>query len=270
MAIIGPMRDVDQREGVEDVEEREGAEDLAGAFENLVGTSRARVAVGRLKRLVPSPIELTTPHRYVPNRRLVNRLRSERYTHLGARRARTLIELARRVERLGIPGAIVDCGVWNGGSTILLGKGAPSREIWAFDSFEGMPSPGPGDPDADPDWEGRVRGSEEMLRSGFASYAGDVDRLQVVKGWFDQTLGPAAERMEQVALLHIDADWYDSVRMALESFYDKVAVGGYVAVDDLRMWQGASRATSEFRTRIGESAPIRAAYYWRKSASLSE
>ncbi len=227
--------------------------------------SAPRLLALRAKSAAPRLVELARPRRYAANHRLVKRLQSDGYTMLGGRRARNLIECARQVDRRGIPGAIVDCGVWNGGSTILLGMGAPERAVWAFDSFEGLPKPGPRDRDAHEEWAGVIAGSEEMLREGFARFAGRIERLHVVKGWFDVTLPGTAPEIDEVAVLAIDADWYDSVRLALEHFYDKVSPGGYVLVDDLRVWQGARDATNEFRQRAGVRDPIKASHYWRKS-----
>jgi O-methyltransferase len=226
--------------------------------------TRAQVLLTQAKNLVPTRAELEAPARYVPNVRFVTRLRRERYTMLSPRRARNLAVLSAKVESEGVPGAIVDCGVWNGGSTIILGRGAPSREVWAFDSFEGLPPPGERDPDAHEDWTGELEGSEEKLREGFARYAGNAERLHTVKGWFNETFPKVGPEIDQIALIHIDADWYESCRDAFETFYDKVSPGGYVVVDDLRMWQGAREATDDFRAERGITAPLMSAHYWRK------
>jgi len=218
----------------------------------------------RAKNVIPQPGELVHPLRYLRNQRFVEQLKREGYTMVSTRRGRNLIELARAADSQGLEGALVDCGVWNGGSTTLLGTGALGRDVWAFDSFEGLPKPGPRDPDAHADWEGEAHGSEEKLREAFTRYAGRPDRLHVVKGWFNDTFPQVAEQIGPIALIHIDADWFDPCLLALETFYDKVVPGGYVAVDDLRMWQGARDATDEFRGKRGITAKIRSAHYWQK------
>jgi O-methyltransferase len=187
-----------------------------------------------------------------------------------SRRGRALLRLARQVDRDRVPGAIVDCGVWNGGSTVLLSIGAPGREVWAFDSFEGLPE---ADPQLDGDeaqgWTGECLGAEDVLREGFARYA-DPQRLHVVKGWFQDTFPTAAEQVGQVAVLHADGDWYESVKLTLETFYDRIAPGGYVVIDDYGEWIGARRATDEFRAARGITAPLvtvdHTGRYWRKPA----
>jgi O-methyltransferase len=184
-----------------------------------------------------------------------------------SRRGRALHRLARRIDRDAVPGALVDCGVWNGGSTILLSDAAPERDVWAFDSFEGLPAAGPLDGPDSAAWTGECQGAEETLREGFRRYA-SPERLHVVKGWFDETFPTAVGEVGRVALLHADGDWYDSVLLTLRTFYPRVSPGGYVVIDDYGAWPGAKRAVDEFRREVGETAPMASAdftgRYWRK------
>jgi O-methyltransferase len=189
------------------------------------------------------------------------------YTMLSSRRGRALHRLARDIEERRVPGDLVDCGVWNGGSSILLGQGAPSRKVWSFDSFEGLPVPGPLDGAASREYAGECVGAEAKLRQGFAALA-PATRYEVRRGWFEDTLPAAAAEIEQVAILHCDGDWYDSVRLTLECFYAKVSPGGYIVIDDYGTWPGAQRATDEFRARVHDDARLvridHTGRYWRK------
>jgi hypothetical protein len=220
--------------------------------------------------LLPRRRELRHPQLYLEGGRLHHRLLREGHTMTSSRRGRALYRLARRVREDGVPGALVDCGVWNGGSTVLLSAGAPDREAWAFDSFEGLPE---ADPERDGDeaqnWTGECLGAEDMLREGFRKYA-DPARLHVVKGWFQDTFSTAADDVGEVAILHADGDWYDSVKLTLETFYDNIAPGGFVVIDDYGEWIGARRATDEFRAARGIDAPLvgvdHTGRYWRKPA----
>ena len=90
---------------------------------------------------------------------------------ISARRARALNRLARRCERERIPGAIVDCGTFNGGSATMMSSGAPTREVWGFDSFEGLPRAGEHDPERAAEWEGELKASEAKVREAFARFA---------------------------------------------------------------------------------------------------
>ena len=192
------------------------------------------------------------------------------YTMLFPLRARTLYRLARRVDSEGIPGALVDCGTWNGGSTALLSAGAPDRAVWAFDSFEGTPLAT--EPDAIPEdllpfSEGQCLGEEAMLREA-VSIHGSPDRLTVRPGWFQDTLEPAVAEIGPIAILHLDGDWYESIRFPLETLYPHVSPGGWIVIDDYGAVVGAARATDEFRSRVGDTSPLirtdQTGRYWRK------
>jgi O-methyltransferase len=127
----------------------------------------------------------------------------------------------------------------------MMSSGAPSREVWAFDSFEGLPEAGPRDPDHAHDLVGELVASERTVHEAFLRFA-SPERLHVVKGWFAETFPEAARTIEQVAILHADGDWYESVRLTLETFEPKVSPGGFVVIDDYGWWEGAKEATHEY------------------------
>lgn len=219
--------------------------------------------------LAPMASELRHPLRYAKGVLLWFRIRQHGYTMLGCRRGRTLNRLASEAERARVPGALVDCGVWNGGSTALLSAGAPSREVYAFDSFEGLP-----EADEEVDGEGATSragwclGVEDNVRDALSRF-GSRDRLHIVKGWFTDTFPREAQAVGDIAVLHADGDWYSSVLLTLQSFYEQISPGGFVAVDDYGIWSGAHRAVDEFRAAGGIDEPlckVGGAVYWRKRA----
>lgn len=185
---------------------------------------------------------------------------------LGCRRARTLYRLAAAAERGGIPGALVDCGAWNGGSTAILAAGAPSRTAWAFDSFEGLPAPSDRDGADAAAWEGSCLGREQHVHEAFRRFA-DPEQLRIVKGWFDESLPANARAVGPIAVLHADGDWFDSVKVTLDVLYDQVSSGGWVIVDDYGAWSGAHEAVDLFRAERCVLSPlvrVEASAYWRK------
>jgi hypothetical protein len=212
---------------------------------------------------LPRPREIPHASDYARRVKAHWRLRQEGYTMILSSRARNLLELAEKVEANGIPGAIVDTGVWNGGSTMLMSMAAPSRQVWAFDSFEGLPEPVEADGARSKLHVGDCLGSEDMLRNGFEDL-GHVDRLHVVKGWFEDTFPTVAEEIGPVALLHVDSDWYEPVKLTLETFYPQISDGGFVAVDDYRFWPGTRKAVDEFRGGQGISTPLERSHFWTK------
>ena len=217
---------------------------------------------------LPRPRDLADPATFLRGERLHHRLLREEYTMTSSRRGRALYRLAQEIDRTGVEGAIVDCGVWNGGSSILMSAAAPLREIWCFDSFEGLPEADQAvDGEDAMQWTGGCLGAEDKLRQGFDRYA-NPDRLHVVKGWFDDTFPKVAPEIGPVALVHADGDWYDSVLLTLRTFYPLVPSGGYIVLDDYGHWIGAKRATDEFREEVGDHTPMvsvdYAGRYWRK------
>lgn len=227
------------------------------------------VPLGRLYDAAPSLRELSRPCDYRRAVGLWRHLRAGGYTLIGSRRARALQHAARVCERERVPGDLVDCGCFNGGSSVMMSTGAPSRDVWAFDSFEGLPQAGERDPDRARGWTGQLVASEAKLREAFERFA-RPERLRVVKGWFEDTLPRTSPRIDRVAILHADGDWYESVRLTLESFEPKVSPGGFVVIDDYGAWEGARDATDEYRAERGIDAKLveidHTSAYWRKQS----
>ena len=191
-------------------------------------------------------------------------------------RGRLLYRLARHADRDRLPGALVDCGTYNGGSTALLSAGAPNRDIWAFDSFEGLPAPSERDTD-DPSvdleeaaefFKGKCLGTEERLHEAVARY-GAPGLLHVRKGWFQHTLPEAREEIGSIAVLHVDGDWYDSIYTVLDNLYEFVVPGGAIVIDDYAGVPSAGRATDDFKHAVGDTTPMiridQCSAYWRKA-----
>lgn len=78
---------------------------------------------------------------------------------------------------------------------------------------------------------------------------------QLVKGWFNETL-PQTLPEEPIAILRLDADWYDSTIICLEHLYPKVAKGGLVLIDDYNLWDGCSKAIHDYLCKIGSASRI--------------
>jgi O-methyltransferase len=218
---------------------------------------------------LPRPRELRSLRRYRDGRDLHRALYANHYTMLGSRRGRTLYRLAALLGDGRVPGALVDCGVWNGGSSVLMAAGAPERTVWAFDSFEGLPEPDPADGPESSRFAGSCVGSEALVRECMQRYAASTT-LEVRPGWFEDTLAPAAFEIGPIGLLHCDGDWYRSVRLTLETLYPLVSPRGFIVIDDYGTWPGAKRATDEYRHEVGDRAPLRridhTGRWWKKPA----
>jgi len=160
-----------------------------------------------------------------------------------------------------VEGCFVECGTWRGGASFLMARrslrqGSP-RLAWMFDSFEGLPPPGPVDGPAaaayaantdSPWYYDNCTAALDAVEAS-ARDLGLRTQVQPVKGWFDQTLPSRKGEMGPISLLRIDADWHDSVVTCLEELVPLVATGGLVILDDYYTWDGCTRATHEFLCR---------------------
>ena len=184
-----------------------------------------------------------------------------------------LYELASSVGTWAIAGSIVECGVCNGGSAAVMALAAQDRgddrEIWLFDSWEGLPEPGELDISStgtrrERGWNlGSERAVEALL---FENLRLPRENVHLVKGWFQETLPRYRETIAPIALLHLDGDWYESTKTCLEQLYDAVSPGGVVAVDDYGHWQGCKQAVDEFLQprAVAVSISVDGAIFFRK------
>jgi hypothetical protein len=190
------------------------------------------------------------------------------YTMTSPARVQALIDATRHVVARGIPGDLVECGVWRGGSVLamiltLQDVGVTDRDIHLFDTFEGMTAPtehdvSPLDPPALETWQQAQHGEQRAWSELFAPETFNFDdvratvlgtgypeeRIHFVKGPVEETLGGAAPA--RLALLRLDTDWYESTRAEMEHLYPRLSDGGVLIIDDFGHWEGARRAVEEY------------------------
>ncbi|MFJ4936061.1 TylF/MycF/NovP-related O-methyltransferase [Streptomyces pseudovenezuelae] len=189
------------------------------------------------------------------------------YSMTPPERVNALILATRYVVRHRVPGAVLECGVWRGGSMhavarTLLALGVTDRDLYLFDTFEGMPPPTghdrrhDGEPadrllaDSDPDSLIRAVASLEDVRSAFARIPYPKERIHYVQGLVEETVPDRAP--ERIAILRLDTDWYTSTRHELEHLYPRLVSGGVLLIDDYGTWQGSREAVDEFLRKTGE------------------
>jgi O-methyltransferase len=186
----------------------------------------------------------------------------------GGPRLVALYRLARRVVVEGVPGSIAECGTARGGTAALLGRAIrdTDRHLWLYDTFDGLPPPEEVDGAAAASYVGTFRGTREEVQWRVRTLQFPPERTHLVPGLFEDTL-PTTD-IGPIALLHIDGDWYRSVRTCLEYLYDRVSPGGYVVLDDYGYWPGCRLATDEFLHERRINAPLEridgARRYFRK------
>ena len=197
------------------------------------------------------------------------------YTLVSPPRIRNLCCLARRIEREQIPGDVIECGVCNGGTAAVLARFAThsrlTRTVWLLDSFQGMPEVTPEDgvgvgEDPAEAHVGKEVGDQKRVHDVLRSVRADLSRVRIVSGWFQDTFPSVTAK--EIAILNIDADWYESVKLCLNTFYDRVVSGGFVSFDDYGHWPGCRRAVDEFFQSRGLSYKLHqvdyTAHWFRK------
>jgi hypothetical protein len=185
------------------------------------------------------------------------------YTLTSPERLVALIEAVRHVVAANIPGGIVECGVWRGGSMMaaalaLKDVERTDRDLYLFDTFEVMTAPQAEDVNfrgqsAIPEFEktkinadsstlgfvGLTDVQAAMKRTGY-----NPSRVHYIKGRVEQTI--PAQAPESIALLRLDTDWYESTRHELEHLYPRLSPGGILIIDDYGHWRGSRKATDEY------------------------
>lgn len=169
----------------------------------------------------------------------------EPYTYCGERKLRSLIQLCEYLNTNHIPGDFVECGTYKGGSAAVLSTQlSHDRHLWLYDSFQGMPPTSDKDGYAAKQWVGRCFASVAEVEEVLQIVGMTPTQYTIQAGWFEQTFQQPLP--ETVALLHCDADWYDSVLLVLETFYPRIPVGGCIVLDDFGFWEGCREAFYDF------------------------
>jgi hypothetical protein len=229
---------------------------MPNSFRRLAATIRSELAQlrHRFSDLTPAEweiIDAVQPFTMTSRERLVGAMRATQY-----------------IAANKIPGDIVECGVWRGGSMMaiamtLVRTGDRMRHLHLYDTFAGMTAPTAVDEDA----RGRAASTllarapakrysnmwciaglddvqNNMRRTGYPE-----DRVSYLVGPVEQTI--PANAPDRIAMLRLDTDWYESTRHELEHLYPRVVRGGILIIDDYGHWQGARRAVDEYFDKHG-------------------
>lgn len=174
--------------------------------------------------------------------------------------------LCRAVEHVAadeIPGDIVECGVWKGGSAMAvcrtLMRLGVARRLHLFDTFEGMPPPGVHDHDcvgrsasdllAATDKGGLVWAVGPLAEVRANVLGTGYDLVSFVPGRVEDTIPRHAP--DRIALLRLDTDWYESTYHELTHLWDRLSPGGVLIIDDYGHWRGARKAVDTFFAERG-------------------
>jgi len=190
------------------------------------------------------------------------------FTMTSPERIAATIDAVAYVVRRNVPGALVECGVWRGGSVLALIRtlqrlGVGDRDVYLFDTFEGMTKPTEADvsefdPPALSTWEESETSGDppwkwaftpevfnlEQVQEVIYSTGYPRDRLHFVVGPVETTL--PARAPASIAVLRLDTDWYESTLQELTHLYPRVSDGGVLIIDDYGHWKGARQAVDDY------------------------
>jgi O-methyltransferase len=208
--------------------------------------------VGRVCRFIANELRFRSLHR-----------KYKQYTMIPVRSYAGNLHLAAKVK--GVEGIIVECGTWRGGMIAgiadVLGSG---RCYYLCDSYQGLPPAKEVDgarakayqaDTTSPEYFNNCTASEEEARAAMSMSA--AKDYQIFKGWFEDTLPKLPPH--PIALLRMDADWYESTKCILDNLADRVVHGGMIIIDDYYGWEGCTAAVNEFAAR--KKWPLRESHH---------
>lgn len=192
------------------------------------------------------------------------------FTMTSPERVFALINAVVYVCEKNIPGDFVECGVWKGGSSAAIAQtlvhlDVRDRKLWMYDTFDGMSQP----TDSDVDFQGQTadrlleqqdiaestsvwcRSPLEEVKITMQATHYPMERIEFVQGRVEDTLPQRSP--QQVALLRLDTDWYESTKCELEFLFPRMNPGSVLIVDDYGHWQGCRKAVDEYFDQHGVS-----------------
>jgi O-methyltransferase len=181
------------------------------------------------------------------------------WTMTSAERIYALIQAVRYVSNSGIAGAIVECGVWKGGSMAaiaktLLGVHDVKRDLYLFDTFTGMTEPSSKDVDYSGKQASNVLVDEigsrcadaplEQVQELLCATGYPKEKIHFVPGKVEETIPISAP--DSICLLRLDTDWYQSTKHELIHLFPRLSKAGVIIIDDYGHWKGSKQACDEY------------------------
>jgi O-methyltransferase len=190
------------------------------------------------------------------------------YTMTSVERMYSLYSSVKYVLDNDIRGSFVECGVWRGGSSLLIAKmlknrSITDRSIYMYDTYEGMSEPTEDDKDfrggdAKAQMNEQVDNKEmsvwcladlEDVKKNMSISGLDPKFVHFIKGKVEDTI-PSQLPEGAIALLRLDTDWYESTIHELNHLYPLVKQEGVIIIDDYGHWAGCRKAVDEYFDKI--------------------
>jgi O-methyltransferase len=193
------------------------------------------------------------------------------YTQSHPVRQHNLVRLGELIVKENIPGGIIECGVLDGGTAALMAFASrdsnPARPVHLFDAWEGLPETTVEDGAEAAAWTGQVVGSPTRVIAIMKNLGIPKERVKFHRGWFNETFPKV--NVPQVALAHIDCDFYEPTKLCLEKWYPVLSPGGFMQFDDYDSFSGCRKAVDEFlaahpELKMESTGEGASAYFFRK------
>lgn len=222
------------------------------------------------KELLPRSVQLKAKYPDIDDLdwEIINRVLP--FTMTTVERLYAMVQAAKYIASQKVPGDVVECGVWRGGSIMaaantLIGLNDRKRDLWLFDTFSGMTKPG----NEDIGYDGRIAldiynqkqnlpdeakwcfASLEDVKANLKATDYPDEQLHFIVGKVEDTLLESNNIPNEIALLRLDTDWYESTRLELEILYPRLQKGGFFIIDDYGHWSGSRKATDEYFEKMG-------------------
>jgi len=191
------------------------------------------------------------------------------YTMTPPERVNALVDAVNYIVASKIDGALVECGVWKGGSAMamalaLLGKSRQDRDLYLYDTYTGMTAPGENDVsiggekaqatfaekqtgDDASDW---CQSGVDEVRRNVLTTGYPEEKFRFVEGKVEDTIPDQVP--ETIALLRLDTDWYESTKHEMEHLFPRLQTGGILIIDDYGHWRGSRKAVDEYLAQTGQ------------------
>ena len=185
------------------------------------------------------------------------------YTLTSPERLNALIDSVRYVVANNVGGALVECGVWKGGSAMAMAltlkeQRDEKREIYLYDTFSGMTSPTELDVSHSgskaKDIFSKTKNTEDAsdwcacslgeVKENLADTGYPQEKMKFIQGKVEDTIPEILPK--SIAILRLDTDWYESTKHELANLFPLLSPGGVIIIDDYGYWKGARKAVDEY------------------------
>jgi hypothetical protein len=199
--------------------------------------------------------------------------RCKDYTMTSIERMYALYKAVQYIIDAEIPGDFVECGVWRGGSVMLIAetlvaRGVMDRRIHLYDTFDGMSTPTEHDVDLHGEKADKLLASEDNrengliwcvarqdeVRTNVGKTGYPIEQFSLIEGKVEATIPNT--QPPSIALLRLDTDWYESTRIEMKLLYPLLSQRGVLIVDDYGHWRGSRKAVDEYFEGADSSARV--------------